>query len=249
MWPFLGAFGAFILMLLGAAAGVALRRAVPHHLNEHAKDVVRLGSALVATIAALVLGLLINSANGTYEAQRSEVRQLASDLILLDSLLEAYGEQTHGARQLLREAIGKVVDQTWEGKNLEPGATPLSGRAPVLFAAIRGLSASTSLQQTLQDQAVETVIRLSRSRLALYERSKAGLPAPVLCVLLFWLMALFASFSLFAPLNPISIAALALVALCASGALFLILEMERPFDGVMHISPRVLLNALPPLAA
>ena len=57
---------AFVIMLGGAAAGVVLRRTLPkHHLNDHSKDVVRLGSALIATLSALVLGLLITSAKNS----------------------------------------------------------------------------------------------------------------------------------------------------------------------------------------
>ena len=79
-------------MLLGAVFGVLLRRWLPdHHLDDHTRDLVRLGAGLVGTIAALVLGLLINSANSSYEAQRGEVRQIAANLILVDAVLDQYG--------------------------------------------------------------------------------------------------------------------------------------------------------------
>ena len=82
----------------------------------------------------------------------------------------------------------------------------------------------------------------------LFERSHAGIPAPFLAILIFWLTMIFVSFCLFSPLNPTSIVALILIDLSASGAIFLILEMGQPFEGLMQISSRALRTALPPLA-
>jgi hypothetical protein len=236
-----------LVMVMGSALGVALRHALPdHHLNDHAKDVVRLGSALVATITALVLGLLINSAASYFEAQRTEVRRIAADVILLDTMLDNYGAPALPARRMLREAMDSFIDQVWNGTGV-PEATPFGSRAHVLFNTIAGLPRSTPLQETLQAQSVATTIRIAQERLDLYERSRASLPAPIFYVLLFWLTTLFASFTLFSPLNQTSISALVVVALCASAALFLIFEMQRPFSGVMQVAPRALTTALPPL--
>ena len=93
---------AAVLMLGGACAGILLRRHLPqHHLNDHSKDVVRLGSGLVATITALVLGLLITSAKNTYDIQRQEIRQIAEKLVLLDNQLKRYGPETRRALSLI----------------------------------------------------------------------------------------------------------------------------------------------------
>src|ERR1700694_5911605 len=98
-------------MLGGAAAGVLLRRILPkHHLNDHSKDVVRLGAALIATMSALVLGLLITSAKNTYDTQRDEVRQITAKMVLLDSQLKRYGPETRTARELQRQATSQMID-------------------------------------------------------------------------------------------------------------------------------------------
>ncbi len=239
---------ALSLMVLGAGLGVALRRALPdHHLDDHAKDIVRLGAALVATITALVLGLLINSANGYFEAQRSEVRRIAADLILLDTVLDNYGPPAREARVLLRESTRLFVDQVWHDDMSPFDYSPLGVRAHALFNAVADLPVDTALRRTLHDTAIATAIRIAQTRLDLYERSRSRLPQPILYVLMFWLTALFASFSLFSKLNPTSVAALVLVALCASAALLLILEMQRPFTGMMQVTPQALDVALPPL--
>ncbi len=239
---------ALLLMVAGAGAGVLLRRILPDdHLDTHAKDIVRLGAALVATITALVLGLLVNSSHSFFEIQRSDVRRVAADLILLDAILDNYGPPALETRKMLRESTALFIDQVWNDDLTPFTYSPLGSKAHQLFDSIANLPTATQLQRTLHDQAIATVLRIAQARLDLYERSRAHLPTPILYVLMFWLTALFASFSLFSPLNPTSIAALVLVALCASAALLLILEMERPFTGLMQVPPKALITALPPL--
>src|SRR5262244_1357445 len=81
-------------ILGGALLGMFLRKTLPgHHLSDDAKDVVRLGTGLIGTIAALVLGLLIASAKSSYDTQSSQVRQITADIILVDLLLEQYGSE------------------------------------------------------------------------------------------------------------------------------------------------------------
>jgi len=238
-------------MLLGAVLGVLLRRSLPdHHLDDHAREIVRLGAGLVGTIAALVLGLLINSASSSYEAQRGEVRQIASDLILIDDLLEQYGPDTKPVRMLLRQAVDQMIDRIWREQDLKNVPVPygVGTMAAQVYAGIHALPAETAVQRALVAQILQMAIPLSQARLELYERSKSSLPTPILVVLMFWLTALFASYCLFSPVNPTSGVALMLVALSTSAALLLILEMGEPFSGFMRISSSSIRTALLPLA-
>jgi hypothetical protein len=206
----------FVLMLGGAATGTVLRRALPdHHLDEHAKDIVRLGAGLVATISALVLGLLISSANSSFEAQRNEVRQMAASIILLDELLERYGPEARPIRQTIRDGIEPLVSQLWGelgARGLEPMAAEPSGNAVRAYMALHELTPQTDAQRSMRSQAIEIATNIQKSRLMLFERSHAGIPGPFLAVLIFWLMMIFVSFCLFSPLNPTSIVALILIA-------------------------------------
>ena len=248
IWISLTACG---VMLLGAAIGVLLRRRLPdHHLDEHARDIVRLGAGLVGTIAALVLGLLINSANSSYEVQRGEVRQIAANLILLDAALDQYGPETKPVRLLLREAVDQMIDRIW-GDRASKDRAGLYGHgtlASKLYAGLHALPTGTPVKSALVAEALQLAVSTSQARLALYEQSTAGLPVPTLVVLIFWLTVLFASYCLFSPVNPTSAVALGLVALSASAALFLILEMVEPFSGFMQISSASIRAALPSLA-
>ncbi len=241
---------ACVVMLLGALIGIVLRRWLPgQHLDEHAREIVRLGSGLVGTIAALVLGLLINSSNSFYEAQRNEIRQIAADLILLDDLLAQYGSEAKPIRIQLREATELMIQKIWREHDAESAVTygpgTLGGQ---VYAAMHTLEADTRVKKALVGQALQLAVPISQARLMLYERSQSSLSPPMLGVLLFWLTALFTSYCLFSPVNPTSGVALVLVALSTSAAVFLILEMGDPFSGFMRIPVSAMRTALPPLA-
>ena len=94
--------------------GIFLRNRLPeHHLSGNTKDVVKLGTGLIGTIAALVLGLLIASANSTFQTQSSQVQQLTADIVFLDGTLAQYGPETDLARNLMRRAVASMADRIW----------------------------------------------------------------------------------------------------------------------------------------
>lgn len=240
--------GAAILMLTGACLGIVLRRHLPnHHLNEHSKDIVRLGSGLVATITALVLGLLITSAKNTYDTQRNEVRQIAAKMVLLDNQLKRYGPEALPARELQRRAVEPIVDRIWGERAVKSpvGAPYQPGvEGDMVYAAIEGLTPRNEVQHTLQLRALSTTAAITESRVLLFEESDAGLPTTLLVIVMFWLTILFAGFTLFSPINPTSAVVLMIIALSAAGAIFLIMELNNPFGGLLQISPEPLRKAL-----
>ncbi|CAN5892290.1 hypothetical protein BH11PSE3_BH11PSE3_28150 [soil metagenome] len=238
---------AFFVMLAGAMTGAVLHRILPQsHLDDQSKDIVRLGSALIATISALVLGLLITSAKNTYDLQRNEVRQITSKLVLTDTLLERYGPQTRPARDLLRRSIPPMITRIWGQRAVTAGGAPFapSLEGHLLYGAIETLTPQNEVQRTLKFQAMQTVTTVTEERILLFEQSDAGLPLPLLVVLIFWLTILLASFTLFSSLSPTGAVALVIIALSAAGAIFLILEMNLPFDGLMQIPSAPLRDAL-----
>jgi len=239
------------LLVAGALVGAMLRRGLPeHHLDTHAKDIVRLGCALIATISGLVLGLLINSANTSFNAQRDEIRQLAANVILIDQVLGQYGPDAREARQQLRQAIPAIVARLWSDGAAKAGGSPFagSGAGETAYRAVRALKPADDEQRYFQAQALQTLTQVAQTRFMLFEQSSGSIPTPFLIVLVFWLVLLFTSFSLFSPMSPAAFVALVLIALSASGAIFLILEMYSPFNGMMQLDSAPLRQALAPLA-
>ena len=88
---------------------------------------------------------------------------------------------------------------------------------------------------------------LTQTRLLLFVESSSNIPTPLLCILVFWLVVIFVTFSLFSPLNATGLVFLSLFAFSAACALFLILELNAPFAGLIQISSDQLRNALPPV--
>jgi hypothetical protein len=238
------------LLVAGALFGVVLRRWLPdHHLDTHAKDIVRLGCALIATIAGLVLGLRINSANTAFNTQRAELRHLTANVLLVDQLLVQYGPEAREARQLLRKAIPSLIDRLWSDGTEKAGARPfeVSVEGVATDSAVRTLKPPNDEQRYLQAQALQVLIAVAQTRFVLFEQSSGSIPTPFLVVLVFWLVLLFTSFSLFSPMSPAAFVALVLIALSASGGIFLIIDMYSPFSGLMQIDSEPLQRALAPL--
>ena len=242
---------ALAIILCGAFGGIALRKALPErHLSDDTKDVVRLGTGLIGTIAALVLGLLIASAKGTYDNQNTNVQRMAADAILLDQLLAFYGNETQPARQELRDAVNPLIEVIWR-HNGSDAENPLSFKeipsGQDAYIKVAQLAPQNEFQRILKDRAVQTVIDLAQTRLSSFEQARNTIPLPFVAVLIFWLAIIFASFGMFSRHNPTSIAALVVFAVSASGALFLVLELSQPFTGLLQISGEPLRNALGPL--
>ncbi len=239
----------FALTLGGIVLGALLRTTLPqHHLSKDSQDVVRLGVGLIATIAALVLGLLIAAAKGSFDTQSGQVKQITADMILLDLLLEKYGPEALPIRVEMRSVIGPLADRLWYEK-LADAAGPIAKdtKAEGVYVAIQALSPKNDLQRSLQSRAAQISTDLAQIRLLLFAESDSAIPAPFIAILAFWLIIIFASFSLFAALNVTVFSFLSLFALSASCAIFLILELSQPFTGLLMIPSAPLRNALGPL--
>jgi hypothetical protein len=222
-----------------------LRTRLPKdHLSEEALEAVKLALGFVATIAALILGLLVASVQNSFDAEESGVTQMAAKIVFLDQLLKNYGPEADGARQKLRDAVDRVVALMWpkidgERPELDPSASGAVG----VYDAIVNLPNGDAEQSAIRSQALSTTTDLGQLRWLEFEQDDATISRPLLGILAFWLIILFVGFGLFAPTNSTVLVAMFLSALSASGAIFLILELDRPFDGIIQISGAPLTNA------
>src|SRR6185312_9339153 len=215
--------------------------------SEESKDVVRLGTGLVATMAALVLGLLVASAKGSYDTQKDGLDEITANLTLLDTVLQQYGPPAQDVRQNLRRVVAVAMARLWPADaSQEPtlGAAETTVAAKSLHAQLLALVPATEMQRALQAQALQIATELARTRLLLVaQHESTDISGVFLVILTFWLVVLFASFGLFAPRNATVITALLISALSVSGAIFLILELDQPFTGVIQISSAPLRSA------
>lgn len=240
----------FALMLIGILVGSLVRNVLPEgHLSSESKDIVKLSMGVVGTLVALVLALLIASAKSNYDARQSEINQITAYVILLDKLLATYGGGAEAARVSLRQAIPAVVAKIWqEGQSAPLHSEPFTGTAEgeAFSQRVQELQPANDIQRGLKTQILQTTTELAQARFLLFSHFGSSIPVPFLAVLLFWLTILFASFSLMARANTTTSAALVICALSVSGAMFLILELDQPFSGLITVPSEPLRNALPP---
>src|SRR5215813_2663349 len=105
----------FIAILVGAAGGLWLRRHPSiDAIGPGSKDVIRLGAGFLATLAALVIGLMIASAKNFYDSQSTNIRQLGANGVLADQMLAKYGPEAKQARALLREGTPQTISRIWQ---------------------------------------------------------------------------------------------------------------------------------------
>jgi hypothetical protein len=227
--------------------GVRVRAALPEdHLSSETKDAVKVGMGLVATMAALVLGLLVASTKGSYDTQKNEVTQMAAKTVFLDRVLANYGSESAESRDLLRRSVGSAIDHMWPDKKSSQAAQldPSVSSGETFFNSIQKLSPQNDVQRSLKSQAAQIATDLGQMRWLLFEQTETSISVAMLIVLISWLAIIFMSAGLFAPANATVIIALMLAALSVSGAIFLILELDMPFDGVIQISKKPMYNAL-----
>jgi hypothetical protein len=232
----------FACVFGGALLGILLHGILPqHHLSSDSKDIVKLGMGLVGTMAALVLGLLVASAKGSYDNQSAELKQMSANIALLDRVLAHYGPETKDARDLLRGAVVRTLGQMWSTGSLS-GPTAVGGE--IFYDKIQGLAPKNDAQRSLQGQMLSMAIDLGKLRWLMYEQAITSVSMPLLVVLVLWLTVIFISFGLFAPFNATVVSSLFISALSVSGAIFLILEMYTPYAGVIQLSSAPLRAAL-----
>ena len=230
----------------GALLGIVFRRILPHHhLSSDSKDTVKLGMGLVGTMAALVLGLLVASAKGSYDAQSAELTQMSANIAVLDRLFALYGTDSKEARTQLRGAATRMLEQLWSRNGAGPtGSSPTTASGEGLYATIQELSPKSDTQRSLQSQALSMAVDIGRTRWLMYEQTTTSISLPLLIILVLWLTTIFISFGLFAPFNATVVTSLFVSALAVSGAVFLILEMYAPYQGLIQISKAPLRAAI-----
>ena len=238
----------FTCIFGGSLLGLFLQRRLPeHHLSSESKDAVKLGAGLIATMAALVLGLLLASTKSSFDAVNTEIMRGGAKIILLDRVLAQYGSETHQAREDLKKTITYAVKANWGSKApSEETVRQLEGATGMeqVGVDIRDLAPITNARRFLQNQAIQLQTEIMGARWLLVEQQQSSIPTMFLGVLVFWLMLLNVTYGLFAPCNRTVISVLFFCALSVSLSIFLVLEMSHPMHGFIRASGAPMVKAL-----
>ena len=232
----------------GALLGLALQRRLPnHHLGKDSHEIVKLGAGMIATLTALVLGLLVSSAKSSFDTMNQGIVQGGAKIILLDRVLAQFGPESKAIREQLQRGLAAGIENVWprEGTGMAGlSAFERTNGMELVQARLRELAPKDDAQRELLARAQQIASDVSQTRWLLIEETQSQLPVAFLVVLLFWLTMLFASFGLFSPRNATVITVLFVCACSVSAAIFLVMEMSQPLTGIIKVSNAPLLKAL-----
>ena len=245
--------GLLVVVTFGAAlCGLWLHGRLPgHHLDTLARDSIKGVMGLVATMAALLLGLLIHSAQVTTDSVRTQMDNGAASLLEVDRALSAYGPEAATVqtlfRRMVRAEIARLV--TPEGVDMAHLGDGMETQALAAFiAAFDALAPRTEAQRATLNRVSALLNAGGRARIVLAQRATDQMPVAFLVVMAFWLTVLFLGFGLLAPRNATVVWAFLIGAVSVSAAMFLIMELNQPFDGLLRVPDtplRILLRQMP----
>ena len=232
----------------GALVGVFAGPFLPKpHLNAESRDAIKISIAMVGTVTALVLGLLIASAKTSFVLKQTELKEAATKIILLDQTLREYHAPDDGLRVFLRRSLLSRFHQLWSDAGMEklvPSALSERNSLEEFQERLLALAPGTDAQRWLKEKALDIASDMQAMRWRAVEQSGTEVQWPFLVVLLFWLVMIFVSFGIFAPRNASVLAALFVSSLSVAGALYLFLDLDQPYSGPIRISGGPLLMAL-----
>lgn len=224
----------------GALLGTYIRSFLPPaHLSKESMDVMRLGMGLVATMTALLLGLVTASARSTFDGQDAVLRASAVNILTLDRLLARYGPETKATRDLIRQALAFRIQTTWPDDGSRGTGLSQTVPAPALEEIERqilDLTPGNDAQRWFKSEALKLSEEVMKARWRILGAQGGTVPIVFLVVVIAWLTITFGSFGLYTQLNPSLVAVLILAALSVAAAIFLILELDGPFDGFIKVS-------------
>jgi hypothetical protein len=235
-------------VLGGGVLGYFFNASLPkHHLSADSKASVTQTVGVLSTLTALVLGLLLATAKSAYDTKADELTQMAADIVLLDRVLAQYGPEAAAARKLLHASTAGKLEELWAETNVRLASLgKVDATAPLeaLQTNLRALTPQTDAQRELRSRALSIGGDIAQTRWLILARSGGTIPGPFLVVLVSWLALTFAGLGLIAARNTTVMAAGIAAALAVAGAMFLILELDTPYGGVITISDAPLRLAL-----
>lgn len=241
---------AFTLLFGGALLGLHFSPFLSaSELKEDTKLHVRTGVGLLTSMFALLLSLQLSSAKTSFDIQEQDVALLASKAVMLDRVLAIYGPEAQKARESLRDNIIGLLNHVWPKERTEASTwAPENKGGMEFYNMIQELSPKDEDQRSERAIALGMAVELGQMRWKSASRIRSSTAVPLFAVEIAWATIIFTTFGLLAPRNVIVVVSLAICAGAVSGGFFLIVEMNRPFSGLLHASSAPLREALNYLA-
>jgi hypothetical protein len=238
----------FVCAFGGALVGGYVRSLLPPtHLSKESQDVMRLGMGLVATMTALLLGLVTASARSSFDSQDAAIRTSAANILTLDRLLARYGPETMPIRDGLKKGLAFRIEMTWPAdgsSNVDLQPSEATSAIEDIENRILQLTPATETQRWFKSEALKLSEDVTKTRWRILGSMGGSVPVVFLAVVVFWLTVTFTSFGLYTQSNASVIAVLFVAAFSVAAAVFLIMELDGPFEGMIKVSSAPLRYAL-----
>jgi hypothetical protein len=241
--PFSTAVVIFFCLLAASLGSVLLcHRMRPLRQQEETTNLVRQVANIFVVMTSLFVGLLLNSARNNFENIDRDVHVYATNMILMNRTLRQFGPETQDARAKLAAYLQRITDPTVPevGPENDLIAEELLNDFGASVRALKPDPVRGDLWHDIQQDLSE----LLKLRWALVEESEGELPAPLVALAVAWLMMIFASYGYKAPRNIIVAGSFVLAAFLISGAIYLIMDFEQPFSGLIQVPRAPLERAL-----
>jgi hypothetical protein len=219
--------------------GLFLQRWPPErHLSDDTRDLINRVTGLVGTMTALVLGLLIASANSFYNNQKSSLEVTAAKLLQLDGVLRRYGLEAQSIREQLKASAIKTYDEDWgSGSETPPTIAESSATIDALAASLDSLEPTTNAQRFRLSRATDIAASIADQRLQMTLQIANSISWPFLTILVSWTSLLFFGFGITVRRNGTAVATIAVGAFAVASAVFLIVELSQPYSGLLRLPP------------
>ena len=245
------ALGVAIGVFISGLGGLAYRRWYPANEEEvgETRDLINRLTGLVATLSALVLGLLIASANGFHNAQKTGLETVSGRALELDGVLRRYGPDTYPTRKMLKELLTTSYERVWQGDNDGAPVIPTVAQADEqmegLFNNLNALrEAAPAERKYLLAKAGDLATSINNQSLQISLQLNNSISWPFMTILVAWACVLFFGFGLLARVNLASVVGLGVGAVSVASALFLIVELSTPYSGLLRLSPAPVLQTI-----
>ena len=242
---------ALLLVLVASVAAFRLgnrlaRRLPVDHLSLQARQAAQTGIGMLATLLALVLGLMITSAKHSFDDRQAELLRIASSVVLLDRALVGFGDGAQDCRAQLRQIFASVRARIDDHRHdaAHPGVLMSNLHALTkLQHSLLGLSARDETQKWYQARAMQLSSEIAHDRVLIVERNQSSIPTVLLAVVVAWVVLIYLGLGIFHVSNPTVNITLDICALAFACAIAIVIELDTPYSGLVGVSTEPLARA------
>jgi hypothetical protein len=228
----------FICLLVASLGSRALYERVPErHRAGETEGVVRLFGSFFVVMTSLVVSLMLNQAKNTLEAADKGVHAYAVQLILFDRTMRQYGvDETAAARRALLAYAKQAAARMGQSDPVVSSRTADTLLRDTI-EAVQKLQPADAEHTGLKGELERRFAAVYEMRWSLVEQAEGTVPPALLVMVTLWLILIFASYGFRAPRNRFVATSFIVSSALIACAIYMILDMDVPFDGLIQVSP------------